>query len=433
MTHVRQVGLVGGVGGGNTGNEVSLAVVHDQLAAARPDLRFAVVTPMPDGARARGVVHGDEPVLSFRADRTRGGARAVRLGRRVVAELRHVGSVLGWMGSLEAVVVCGTGVLDDLEEPPWGMPWSLFLWAAAARARRRPFVLLAVGAGPIGSRASALLFRATVRLASEVTYRDADSLRTMADLGAARPDARVTCDLAFGRAVGSVAPAQPGPGMRVAVGIMDWRGWSGSGRGTEQYLDILAEVVVGLLDRGCRVVLTVGQPVDVEPAREVRRRVLGERPQARLPLSDVGSFDELVEVVQGVDLVVATRFHTVVAALAADRAIVSAGYAPKNRAVLERVGLDHADRPVDEIDAAWILGEVDAVAEGRAPWRADRQIIAGWARLVRDEIDGLATRIDRATSQQRRVVGRVTPTSRWRSRLRRPRAWWSRRGGSRSA
>lgn len=433
MTYVRRVGLVGGVGGGNTGNEVSLAVVRDGLAAARPDLRFAVVTPMPDGARARGLVHRDEPVLSFRADRTHGGARPVRVGRRVIAELRHVGSVIRWMGSLEAVVVCGTGVLDDLEEPPWGMPWSLLLWAAVARARRRPFVLLAVGAGPVLSPTSALLFRATVRLASDVTYRDADSMRTMADLGAARPDARVTCDLAFGRAVGPAAPAQPRPGMRVAVGIMDWRGWSGSGRGTQQYLDTLAEVVIGLLDRGCRVVLTVGQPVDVEPAREVHRRVLRRCPQAELPLADVGSFDELLAVVQGVDLVVATRFHTVVAALAADRAIVSAGYAPKNRAVLERVGLDHADRPVDETDSAWIIGEVDAVAEGTAPWRADREVIAGWARLVRDEIDGLATRIDRATSQQRRAAGRVTPTSPWRSRLPRPRASWSRRGGSRSA
>lgn len=435
MASGRRVGLVCGVGGGNTGNEVSLAVVREHLTRARPDLSFALVTPMPEGARTRGVARPDEPVLAFHATRPRGGWRVARLGRRVAAETRHVASVVRAMGGLQAVVVCGTGVLDDLEEPPWGMPLSLLLWAAVARLHRRPFALLAVGAGPVRSRVSAALFSATVRLASEVTYRDADSRRVMARLGADRPDARVTCDLAFGHAVPAGESPSPRQGTTVAVSVMDWKGWTGENRGaTAHYLATLTTVVTGLLDRGHRVVLTVGQPVDVAPAQEVRRRVLEQRPGAMLPLADIDTFDDIVEVVRGADLVVATRFHTVVATLLADRPVVSAGYAPKNHALLERVGLDHADRPVDEIDAAWLLAEVDGGVADPGSRRADREVIEGWARLVRAEIDALATRIGRATTAgPGGTPARPAPTTRWRGRLRRPTGWSSRRGGSRSA
>lgn len=395
MPRAKRVALVGGVGGGNTGNEVSLDVVRDLLRATREDLRFCVVTPMPVEARARGLAHPEEPVLPLRAPRSTVGPRTVgAVLRRAVAEGRHTCRVVHAVGGMRALVVCGTGILDDFEEPPWGMPWSLFLWAAVARVRRRPFILLSVGAGPIVGRVSGHLFRATAALATEVTYRDEDSLRTMVDLGSGRADARVTCDLAFGREVAPGPAAAPGPEMRVGVAVMDWGGWSGDDEGARNhYLAILTEAVVGVLARGHRVVLLVGQPVDVGPAHEVRRGVLARRRDADLRVADIDTFDDLVGEVQATDLVVATRFHSVVVALLAARPVVSIGYAPKNRSLLTRVGLAHVDRPAREVTAAWILDQVDAVARGGAPYRGSEEVIDGWRRLVRDEIAALATRI----------------------------------------
>lgn len=390
-----RIGLIGGVGGGNTGNEVSLEVVRDRLRAARENLRFAVVTPMPEQVRSRSLAGPDEIVLPLRAPRPVTGSRSLRsLLGRAAAEVGHVARVMHSMGRLRALVVCGTGVLDDFEEPPWGMPWSLFLWAAGARVRRTPFVLLAVGAGPITGRLSGALFRATVALATEVSYRDEDSLRTMEELGAGRSDARVTCDLAFGREVRPAPATVPDLRMCVGVAVMDWGGWSGRDQtAAASYLTTLVDTVTGLVERGHRVRLLVGQPVDVAPAQEVRRSVVARLPDADLPLADIGSFDDLVAAVQTTDLVLATRFHTVVAALMADKPVISAGYAPKNRELLRRVGLGHADRSIDQVDAPWLLQQVDAVADGTAIHRGDQRVIGDWAASTRSEIAGLATRI----------------------------------------
>lgn len=393
MTQEDRVGLIGGVGDGNTGNEVSLDVVRDLLHAARPDLGLAVITPSPEGARERGIAAPGEPVLPFRAPHHPGSRTPGTVLRRLLDEVGHLGRVWRSVGALSGLVVCGTGVLDDFEEPPWGMPWALFLWAAVAKVRGRPFVLLSVGAGPISGRVSARLFRATVVLSSVVTYRDAASRDTMDELGAARDDARVTCDLAFGRAVPPAPAARPGPGMRVAVAVMDWAGWSGADRAAaDDYLGTLAEVVAGLLDRGHRVQLLVGQPVDVPPADEVRRRVADRRPGAKLPLADVVTFDDLVAEVQAADLVVATRFHTVVAALMTDRPVISVAYAHKNRDLLARVGVEHANRPIGEADATWVLDHVDAVAREDSAHRGRTAVIEEWGRLVAREVAALATR-----------------------------------------
>lgn len=395
MSRGLRVGLVGAVGGGNTGNEVSLAVVRDLIHGAREDLQFAVVTPTPHEARARSIARPEEPVVALRAPRPPRRPRSLaRLVRRGTGETLHVVRVVRAVGDLRALVVCGTGILDDFEEPPWGMPWSFFLWAAVARARGVPFVLMAVGAGPITGRLSQVLFRATVQLATEVTYRDEDSLRTMETLGARRDDARVTCDLAFGRSVPPAPVAVPGPTMRVGVAVMDWGGWSKRDETTARiHRSTLVGTVDGLMAQGHRVLLLVGQPVDVEPAREIRRRVLAGRPDQDLPVADIETFDDLVAAVQTTDLVLATRFHTVVAALLTDRPVISAGYAPKNHALLARVGLAGADRPVKDVDATWWLDRVEAVATGRDEARASGRIIGDWAELVRDELADLATRI----------------------------------------
>lgn len=390
-----RIGLIGGVGGGNTGNEVSFEVVRDGLHSARASLRFAVITPMPEQFRSSSLVGTDEVVLPLRAPRTGGGSRSPRsLLSRAAAEVRHLAHVMRSVGDLRALVVCGTGVLDDFEEPPWGMPWSLFLWAAAARVRRTPFILLAVGAGPITGRLSGALFRATVALATEVSYRDEDSLRTMAELGAGRPDARVACDLAFGREIRPALTARSGPRMCVGVAVMDWAGWSGRDEtAASSYFTTLVDTVTGLVQRGHPVLLLVGQPVDVAPAEEVRQSVVARLPNADLSLADIGSFDDLVAAVQTTDLVLATRFHTVVAALMTDRPVISAGYAPKNGELLRRVGLGHADRPIDQVDASWFLQQVDGVAAGTVTHRGDQRVIGDWAALTHSEIAGLATRI----------------------------------------
>ena len=67
-------------------------------------------------------------------------------------------------------------------------------------------------------------------------------------------------------------------------------------------------------------------------------RRLGASPTA-LVAEAIGSFSDLMEVVSGVDLVVATRFHNVVAALICEKPVISLEYAAKNSRVMDECGL----------------------------------------------------------------------------------------------
>lgn len=424
----RRIGLLGGIGGGNTGNEVSYAVVRAVLAEKLDGARFAIITPMPEGALHTIADPGDL-VLPMRAPRPGSGRRPLTVARRVLAELRHVGSTAQAVGGLRAVVVCGTGILDDFEEPWWGMPWSLALWAVSARARRRPFALVAVGAGPIDGRVSRVLHRMTVRLATSVTYRDADSLRTMARIGAERADARVTCDLAFGYGGRPGRPAEPGERMCVGLGVMDWTGWQGADRaGHERYVGVLCETATALLADGHRVLLLTGQPpVDGPVAAEVRQRVRDRVPGGAIEIARCGTFGELCTSIDATDIVVAARFHAIVAALVRGRPVVSMGYAPKNRELLLAAGLTDADRMIAAVTASWVLERITRIV--RDPPHADPTTIAGWRELTRVELGRLARELADPVPQVR-LPGPTTPRP---SPLRRTTGSPSPRGGSRSA
>lgn len=384
-----RVGLLGGVGAGNTGNEVSFDVVRTHLADADEDARFAIITPMPEGALS-GVAGPDDLVIAMRAPHISGRGWSLAVVRhRCRAEARQVLSVVHAVGGLRGIVVCGTGILDDFEEPPWGMPWALFVWALVARARHCPFVLLAVGAGPVTGRVSGALFAATVRLASAVTYRDGASRRTMAAIGGGRKDARVTCDLAFGHPAPPWRAPEAGPSMRLGIGVMDWSGWKGADPAVhERYLQVLVETISGALERGHRAILLPGQPVDVCVAQEVRSRVLrgGRWAASAVEVAPSGTFDDLCSAIRSVDMVLAARFHTILAGVLCGRSVVSMGYAPKNSELLAALGLDGVDREIGTITSEWLLAHIDVVAAGGQGSLPDAEVVARWQALTQEEL-----------------------------------------------
>jgi polysaccharide pyruvyl transferase WcaK-like protein len=66
------------------------------------------------------------------------------------------------------------------------------------------------------------------------------------------------------------------------------------------------------------------------------------------------------------EVVVASRFHTLVAALAVGRPVVALGYAPKSAELQSTYGLAPLCQPIDQIDAALLVAQVEqARAAGR--------------------------------------------------------------------
>ena len=408
----RELVLVCGVGTQNSGNDASYEVVLDLLRRFRGEEQSVLVTPFPDGAVPIAARTGARIVrLRQNSSGLRGGTKAARAIDAVLSEVTRLREVARTVRGASLLVVTGTGIFDDFGEPPWNMPYALLVWALAARAARVPFACVGAGAGPIVNPVSRVLMAGAARLMTEVSYRDADSLRYMEGIGAGRADARVCPDVVFAHDLPDVPAAQPTRARAtVGVGVMAYGGWSKTGDGDvyEAYLAMLATVVDEIVRAGDRVRLIVGQPIDLSVAEDLLVRLAPEVATVVEP----ATYEEmpgLLRVMGECDVVLATRYHNVVSALLVRRPVVSLSYAPKNAEVLRALGIEGSDRAIEEADAVWVLERLRAIRTGRTglPPEADDKLTE-WSGLVRVEVD----RIARLRASVRRGPLRLTPARR---------------------
>lgn len=158
---VRRIGLYGFLGSGNLENDASLEAVVAWLRIHHPEVELSCITIPPEAVEARYGIPS-EP-LAWEGRRSgRLAAGPAKVFGRLVDVFRHYRLA----GSVDAVVVPGMGVLEDsLGVRPWGLPYWLFLIAIACRLRRRPFLLLAVGADRASNPVTGWLYASVVRLA----------------------------------------------------------------------------------------------------------------------------------------------------------------------------------------------------------------------------------------------------------------------------
>lgn len=380
-----RVAMVGGFGGGNHGNEASLDVALRALRSAVPTARAAIVTPTPHDAEVKYRL----PIISFNRalthSRTHAGLR--RVVRAVIEQVRGFRDIRRVVRGADLVLIPGTGFLDDFEEKPWGMPLAVFLWSYFCKWYGTALAFYAIGVGPIRNPINRFLMIGATHAATEISVRDERSLQYLQGHGGARK-ATVTHDIVFGADLPEVPEPRLGERLRVGVGVMAYGGWSSrwSDERYERYVDMLTEVTRCLLERGDTVVFLVGQDVDEDAVNRIRRR-LPDHVLNRVERPSIQSYSGLLDAVATTDLVVATRFHNVVAALSLSRMVVSLGYAPKNADLLSTLGLRNFDQAVDEADASWVIARVEDIRAGRQ--KVDEraaQLLLEWRRRTNAEL-----------------------------------------------
>jgi polysaccharide pyruvyl transferase WcaK-like protein len=155
---------------------------------------------------------------------------------------------------------------------------------------------------------------------------------------------------------------------KVGVGLMTYRGWRGDdGPDAAIYRTYLAKIgdfVTWLLERGYDVRLVTGAANDQEAVDDVIGRVGTLAADGRLQVSKADRLDDLCRDLAGTDLVVATRYHNVIAALLAGRPVISIGYAEKNRELLAHFGLDGACQHVETFDLDRLQRQFSELAAG---------------------------------------------------------------------
>jgi polysaccharide pyruvyl transferase WcaK-like protein len=386
--------LAGAFGQGNPGDEALLSAFSRALRHLDP-----VASTSDPAATAYvhgiGVVHRDD---------------VPRVGRE--------------MARADAVIVAGGTVFKTLHPSSGRAPLSLLRRTAAlatlARALRKPLALVGVGAAPLPGRAARRLTRSIVRSADLLILRDEESAVHLAEAGAPTP-IRVGADAAW-TLVPEREPAGPAVLMRSTAGghgpvavdaANDGRAVAaGDGHPVVVALSHLAggRDLAERLAAGLRPVVEADVPVRLDPwqhdgdaelAATVTARLDDARVSVAAPPADLGGARADMA---GARLVLAQRFHALVAAAAAGVPALAVAHEPKLEGLARRL-----EQPAVAADAppATLAGEIlravdgppaapEAIARERASaeaaFRLLRVLLARGRTDEAVDVDGLALR-----------------------------------------
>ncbi|MGZ6707720.1 MAG: polysaccharide pyruvyl transferase family protein [Solirubrobacteraceae bacterium] len=338
-------------------NTVLLAGAFGQHNPGDEALLRAFVRALPgDGL----VVTSSDPV----ATEAEHGVQAVPArDRRAVARA---------LGSADGVVFAGGTIFKALHPISGRRPLSLLRSAlgvaTAANAMRTPLAMVGVGAGRISGRRARAMTRALVRRADLLILRDEESARVLADAGAPAPF-RVGADAAWTTLEAPAGPAEQGDAVIVALSA------HAGGRGLARRL---ALVLAPVARAGLRVRLQPWQPgEDVALARAVAGALEGSVEIVPAP----ADLDDARRLFGGARLVLALRFHALLAAAAAGVPVAALAHEPKlaglgrrlDQTVLAPTGapetlgraiLAAADRPAASVAA--VAREIERAEQGMA-------------------------------------------------------------------
>ena len=368
-TRTGRVFLAGAFGQGNPGDEALLAAFANGIGA-----HDAVVASADPAATA--AEHGLDAI--GRDD----------LGR-VAREIRRADSVVVAGGTIFKTLHPASG------RPPLALLSRTAALAAAARALRKPLALVGVGAAPLHGASARGLARAIVRAADLLILRDEESAAHLAEIGAPTP-IRVGADAAWtllplpGETRG-LTPCFTG-GIVVALSHL---------AGQRDLGERLAAGLQPIVDAGIPVRLDPWQvDGDAELAADVAARLGGDAligaPPADLRVARDG--------MTGARLVIAQRFHALVAAASAGVPALAVAHEPKLSGLARRLEQPTvaADAPPQTFaDAA--LRALDAAPAPATTVRRERAAAEDGFRLLRvllargrseeaADVDGLALR-----------------------------------------
>lgn len=291
-------------------------------------------------------------------------------------------------------MIAGTGVLDD-QHTTSRLALDVFRWSLAARLANARLVVLSVGAGPIDRRSGRILVRCALRLANDVSYRDAGSLQYMRRIGRNVAGDRVLPDLVLSMPPLILVRDCQQRAQQIAIGLL-WQGnWHGRSNDYQDYEDKIVELIVRVTSKGWQVALVIGDESDVDTLQAILQRPeLFGRPATA---AATHSFHDVVEVATDSMVVVASRYHNLIAGAIAGRPVISLAYGPKNGSLLEQLETPERNHDVDAFSVDHVFDQICAAAVEHAPSFAAR--LGSYRSLLKREFE---TIIDGQNSPGRR-------------------------------
>jgi polysaccharide pyruvyl transferase WcaK-like protein len=435
-TSTPRIAIMGHVGNGNLGDEAIIAAVVARLRAKAPDIDLVAFSANPQDTAARhGIPAYPIRLLGERraqpqdtaGARTWGSAVADLVRRlpwlkallrplvlipraavRIVGELRFDVRSLGRLRGVKLVMFAGSGQLNDDMDGPFGYPLVILRWSMLTRLRGAALSFASVGAGPLDRAISRRFIGLALRLAAYRSFRDDSSLTMIRALGAPEPNLLVR-DLALShpRLAPAAAPANAARARCAGINPLPFYGggyWQVQDHSVyDGYVNAHAELALGLAGQGWRVVLFPTQiRVDPETMRDIVRRLQtldGERARTVESATDIKDVSSLLTTLEAIDIVIATRYHGVLLALASGIPTVAVSYHPKTRDIMEHMGLGAFCLDVEGLTGSALLDRVAHMASQLTAVRASLAERRG------HDLEALLTQYDRLL----RLAGATAP------------------------
>jgi colanic acid/amylovoran biosynthesis protein len=213
---------------------------------------------------------------------------------------------------------------------------------ALARVLGKPVYLYAQSFGPFPGPGQQFLFRCISRLSSMILPRESISLAMARELGGSRARVEPVIDSAFllpHPPKASIARWFPHGRPEIIVG-MTAREWLG-GQKQAEYEHALVALIEYILERGWGVMIIPQVTADRDDDRVVGRRLAARVPaHAHLAVvEDELDFREISSLYASLDLLVGTRFHSVIFSLCAGVPCLAIEYEHKTSGILRDLGL----------------------------------------------------------------------------------------------
>jgi polysaccharide pyruvyl transferase WcaK-like protein len=364
MTDSQQlhIALLGEFGIGNMGNDASCRTVLGLLRSHYPDVTLNIISRSPAVAQqVFGVtsVHISASSPSSRLWKYLGPAK------RVVGKIKDFFHLVRIVGRYDAVIVPGTGVLEaaDRRNPGGVIVWLLLI-SLACRIQRVSLVWFAVGGSRYRFRLPASV---AVRAARGTTYRSFRDDVTAAALranGLDVPTNAVSRDVLFSRAMSFASNARPAVPDRISTVAIAAINYQGVGQ-EAPYLDRLSEVALSVLDQGMNLVVISGDDSDEIYAEQLMRRISesGHPRSSTVIRVPRGDFDQLMVVLRTTDLVIASRFHVLIAGILLRRPVIAISHAAKDDELLRQLNLSRYAHPIATFSVADIQKSIAHLGE----------------------------------------------------------------------
>jgi colanic acid/amylovoran biosynthesis protein len=275
---------------------------------------------------------------------------------------------LSALRSADLVVGLGGGYLNGTEDLAGTLNIAFLLLPIVLSSRlKRPVALAPQSYGPFGSRLQLWLVKRVLNRLPQVVAREDNSLRQLIEAGV-EPDRLVRgVDSAF---VPLAMPPLHSVGtnrLRVGVTVRDWL----TGEHAVQYETALAQFIDWLGEQHGADVILIAQVTSSyhgDDDRPVSRRIAERCRTSPEVMLDRVPYYELRRAYADLDVLVGTRFHSVIFGLTAGTPAIAIEYEPKTSGIMNDLGLGDWVIPIANVDFALLRKTFEELEHKRADY-----------------------------------------------------------------